>query len=69
MGLKGREIFERYREEGGDYARTLGMILLNIGDDLFPLLEAAEKEGKRIKINIPDDQLWDELTAEDLVMV
>lgn len=66
---KGREIYEQYRKSGGEYAQTLGTILMNIGDDMFSMLEDAENSGKQLKIDMPDNVLWDEFTKDNVIAV
>jgi DNA-binding MarR family transcriptional regulator len=49
--LKGIELFEIYTSQGDEYAQTIRTAYATIGDDLFALLERAEREQKRITLN------------------
>lgn len=44
------DLFLYYTEEGGEYSQTLFQAQLEIGDDIYPMLEQAEKEDKKIVI-------------------
>lgn len=48
--LSGMDLFLYYTEEGGEYSQTLFQAQLEIGDDIYPMLEQAEKEDKKIVI-------------------
>lgn len=48
--LSGRDLFLFYTDQGGEYSQVLLQAYLEIGDDLYPLLEQAEKEDKKIVI-------------------
>lgn len=64
------KIFDEYVKKGGEYAQTLQVVMINLGDDFFPLLEKAEKQGKKIQINetnLPDG--WDGFTIADVELV
>lgn len=68
--MTGFEIYDREIEKGGDYAQALRTMFLNIGEKLFPLLEDAEKEGKKLEIdetNLPDE--WDGFQVENVKLV
>lgn len=49
--MKGIELFEQILSEGGEYAQTVKTAMSVIGEDVFSLLEQAEKEGKMIEIS------------------
>jgi hypothetical protein len=71
--ISGREIFEMHAPSGkepSEYGRLLWTIYLSIGDALFPLLEKAEKEGKRLSLTPePTSYLRDELAVDDIIFV
>jgi len=46
--MDGRELYLKYTDMPGEYRRLLFFLFLNIGEDLYPLLEKAEKEGKKL---------------------
>ena len=57
--LTGEELFEFYTSQEGEYRQTLFTAHMQIGDELFKLLEQAEMEGKKIvlqdEMNDTDD--------------
>jgi len=68
--LTGKELFEKYTKARDEYASTLLTIRMNIGDDIYHMLEKAEIEGKRLQINednLPD--LWENFVKEDVIFV
>lgn len=69
--MTGKELYEKYTaNHRSEYAQTLLTIIHNIDDEIYPLLEQAEAEGKRLKIdetNLP--RLWDNFTKEDVILV
>lgn len=54
--LTGEQLFDYYTGIEGEYKQTLFQAYTEIGNELFELLEKAEKEGKKvvIKEDIPD---------------
>lgn len=48
--FSGQQLFDFYTSKGGDYSQVLFQAHLQIGDELFKMLEQAEKEGKKIVI-------------------
>lgn len=48
--LSGQQLFEYYTSQGGDYSQILFQSHIQIGNNLFSMLEIAEKEGKKIVI-------------------
>ncbi|WP_256013126.1 hypothetical protein [Desertivirga xinjiangensis] len=68
--MTGKQIFEKHIGEQGEYGRTLFFMVRNVGDDLFPLLEKAEAEGKKLEIKpLKGDLLTDEITIDDIILV
>ena|GEM_PF-2660970 len=59
----GQELYQLYTAKHDEYAQDLRTIFLNIGDKIFPLLEQTEKDHKRLKIDMPDNILWDEISV------
>lgn len=57
--LTGKELFDLYTSLEGEYKYTLFRAHLEIGDDLFPMLEKCEKEGKKIHIQESPDSTLD----------
>lgn len=57
--LSGIELFELYLAEGGEYASVLQQAYLELGDNLFSMLEECEKTGKRITINEDAEEVID----------
>lgn len=46
----GKELFEFYTSEEGEYKNTLLQAYVQIGDDIYSMLEKAEKQGKKIAL-------------------
>lgn len=68
--MTGIQIYEKYNKQGGEYAQLLGTLLHNLGDRLMPLLEKAEREGKKLGVTPePTDRNRDELTVQDVIFV
>lgn len=59
LNLPGVELFGIYTAEGNEYSQTLLTAYSLIGDDLFPMLEQAEKEQKRIALDAYLDDMDD----------
>lgn len=73
--MTGKELFNKYANPVGKsgvdkvYAGLLLTLAYNIGgDELFPLLEKAEQEGKRLAIT-PESRTRDELTVSDVYFI
>ncbi len=77
--MTGEEIFHHYlmkRDHSGgpddQYAQLLQTIWSNIFNKIFPLLEKAEREGKKLDIReVPDDQMYllDEISVSDVIFI
>lgn len=50
--MSGRDLFEHYAYDGEDmeYRNTVLSAYMELKDDLFPILEQCEREGKRIML-------------------
>lgn len=48
--LSGSDLFDYYTSQDNDYKAILFQAHIQIGDELYKLLEQAEKEGKKIAI-------------------
>ena len=46
--MKGQELFLELTKPRNEYSQLLDFLFMQIGEDLFPLLEQAEAEGKKI---------------------
>lgn len=67
--MNGKQLFKKYTDSDNEYAQTLLTIYRNIGEDIYQLLENAEKEDKELAINdsaLP--QVWDEFSVEDVIL-
>lgn len=70
--MTGQQIFEQKSartytgDEADEYAQLLMSIFMHIGDDLYPLLEKAEKEGKKVELKYVEK---DEIIISDLILV
>lgn len=74
--MNGKDLFELKTvrdysgSEADEYAQMLATIFFNIGFALFPLLEQAEKEGKKLDVVFPNDGvLYDEITVSNIVLI
>jgi hypothetical protein len=48
--LSGEDLFDYYTSQNNDYKGVLFQAHIEIGDELFKMLEQAEKQGKKIAI-------------------
>ena len=74
--MNGKDLFfklsERDYSGSADdiYAQLLSTIFAHIGKDLFPLLEKAELENKRLSLKEHDESLLiDEYTKSDILFI
>lgn len=61
------DIIEKYRRADPDYAQTLMTLMYNANFEAGPVIERAEKEGKRISFKDGSDAS-DEYTEDDIVI-
>lgn len=66
--INGSELLERYISNGGDYAQLLKTLMFSVGKDIEPLLEKAEREGKKLDIK-RESQTHDEIVLDDIILV
>jgi len=67
---RGYELLRSITYRRDPYSQLLMTLYFNIGEALFPLLEDAERQCKRLAIdesNMPE--LWDEVTVENVIMI
>ena len=57
--LPGIELFEYYTSLGGEYANSLLMAHLELGEELYPMLEQCERENKKIVITEQEGDFLD----------
>ena len=50
LTLTGQELFDIYLSRNDEYSSILLTAYVEIGDDLFPLLEKAERLGKKVTL-------------------
>lgn len=75
--MTGKQLFDNYtskRDYSGstqdEYAQMLSTIQLVIGDAIYPLLEKAEAENKKLFVKTDNETPFaPQLTKEDIVMV
>jgi len=74
--MNGKELFELKTirdysgSEADEYAQLLATVFFNVGSDIFPILETAENEGKRISVlPINANILRDEILLADIVLI
>lgn len=74
--MTGKELFYKYSDSAGksgeekEYAKLIFLLGLYLEEDLYRLLEKAEKEGKRLAITPePEDRLRDELSISDVYLI
>lgn len=69
--MTGKDLFDKYTiENNEEYSQTLMTIFSNIGEEVYPLLERAESENKKLSIgesNFPE--LWDSFEVSDVILV
>jgi hypothetical protein len=61
--LTGEQLFDYYTGIDGEYKSVLFQAHVEIGDALFPMLEQAEKEGKKIVITEDMPEAYDSPTT------
>lgn len=68
--MKGKQLLDAYISKRDDYARTLLFMYTNIRESLYPILERAEKEGKKLDVKTQDGSIiTDEITIDDIILV
>ncbi|MBD3748951.1 MAG: hypothetical protein IE931_05600 [Sphingobacteriales bacterium] len=67
--MTGEEIFDKYVNEGGEYAQLLLTLHISLGDQLFPILKKAEDQGKKLEVNQDDELLIDGIVMSDISLV
>jgi len=81
--MTGQELYHKYislrdctGSKDDEYAQFLGTLFSNIRDDLYPLLEKAEKQSKRLALSdefmgiyLSPDICIDEINVSDIVIV
>jgi len=74
--MNGLQLFENHitkrdfsGSEADEYAQLLQTIHLHLGDDVFPLLEKAETEGKKLELKQDDNELMDSVVIADVYLV
>lgn len=77
--MDGQKLFDKYTSHFTDpdlnsvkreYARLLLTIRMGIGDDIYILLEEAEKKKKKLGLTPePTEYLRDEITIEDVIFI
>lgn len=68
--MSGKELFEKYTSEYSEYSKMLMWMYTNVGEGLFPLLEEAESEGKKLDVRVMDvPYLVDEISVDDIILI
>lgn len=76
--MTGQQLFNKYskrdftQSESDVYAQTLMSIFSQIGDEIFPLLEDAESQNKKLDLKVisSDEQFQhDEIQPSDIIFV
>jgi len=75
--VKGRELYDYYRSkrdysgsEEDRYAQLMETLHFHIHEKLYPLVEKAEAEGKRLDVRSPDeDILYDDIDESMVILV
>lgn len=79
--MTGREIFEKYTKDCTPantpikkYGQDLETMHFNClmhqqEQEFFNLLEKAEKENKRLGLDMPDNVMWDDFDISSIVLV
>lgn len=58
--------------EADEYAQFLSTLMLHLGEDLYPLLEKAQSEDKKLALKqsiTESDILVDEYTVSDIIFI
>lgn len=66
--MTGKELFNKYLAKRDEYASTLLTISQSIGDDIYPLLEKAEAENKKLSIK-EQPEFMDDVLTDDILFV
>lgn len=68
--MNGKDLFNKYIQDKGEYAKTILAIYYSLGNEVYTLLEEAEKNNKRLKINTNFNKSGvDEMSVGDITMV
>lgn len=68
--MTGKDIFLRVTSEKGEYSQLIDFLFINMGEDLYPLLEKAHAENKKLKYDeskVPEGIL--DFFDEDLISI
>ncbi len=72
VAMTGAEIYQRDAAVYSKYARLLQTLRLHLGEDvLYPLLERADKQGKKLAIdeNAPVELCEDDILESSIIFV
>lgn len=50
LKMTGQQLFDYYTDQAGEYGQILFTAHQMINDDIFPMLEKAEKENKKVAL-------------------
>jgi len=69
--MTGEQLFFKYQDESpAEYASLLMSIFMSIGDKLFPILEKAQANNKRVDVKpYPVDDVIRDITVDDVILV
>ncbi|RRN76507.1 hypothetical protein EIM50_24340 [Pseudoxanthomonas sp. SGD-10] len=76
--MTGQELFDKYRQRDFSgsvddvYGQLLMTIFMNIGSDMFDLLEQAERKNMRLEVDdnyYPEGVLYDEISKDMIKFV
>lgn len=68
--MNGKKLLKKHFDSRSEYAKTLLTIYENIGEEIYPFLEKAEKQGKKLSIDeskLP--KLWDTFGINHVIIV
>lgn len=67
--MDGLTLFERYTALNNSYSQTLLTLFAQMGEELFPFLEKAEKQNKKISIKETYSGPHDNYSSDNIILV
>lgn len=68
--MTGKDIFQNITADRTEYSQLIIFLYINMGEDLYPLLEKADAEGKQLRYDeskVPEGIL--DFFDEDLISI
>lgn len=64
--MSGKEIYKKIVKERSEYSQLIGTLFIYLGEELYTLLEKAQKENKKIKVKKDNSEFWDSISADEI---